>query len=60
MARHYGDGVQIDVNALPDTGTVNDRRKALAKRVLEDPDVQRVVAALGATLLRVVPLTDGD
>lgn len=60
VARHYSERVSIDVIALPDTGTASDRRKALAKKVLDDPDVQRVVAALGATLLRVVPLTDGE
>ncbi|MCA9568741.1 MAG: hypothetical protein KC656_12905, partial [Myxococcales bacterium] len=60
VARHYGERVKVDVDALLDTGTENDRQKALARKVLADPDVKRVVDALGATLLRAVPLTDGE
>lgn len=60
VARHYGDRVKVDVIALPNTGTASDRQKALAKKVLTDPAIQRVMASLGASLLRAVPLTDGE
>lgn len=60
VLEHYGERVKVEVEALPDTGTASDRRKALARKVLADPDVKRVIDTLGATLLRAVPLTDND
>ncbi len=59
LTRHYGDSVEVVVEALPDTGTQGDRQKALTRKVLAQPEIQRAQSVLGAKLLRVVPLEDG-
>jgi len=56
--RHFGPNVATEVS--PAAGTSPDAPSVLEKQALDDPGIQRVMRALGATLESVVELTNKD
>ena len=60
LKKFYPGRPKIDVIPLPNTGSSRDRASALEKQALADPTIHNIITTLEATLLRVVPFTDGD
>jgi hypothetical protein len=57
----YGEGVSLELTEFdPGRGELGEEQALLQTRALSDPDVQRIMRALGAELERVVDLTSGD
>lgn len=55
VRRHYPPETTIEAAALPGTGSQKEQADALKRRVLADPDVQRVLTGLNGELQRVFP-----
>ena len=56
----YGPSVRLELVPALGTGSARDQQEALKIRLLEDPQIRRLVDTLGATVEHVAQLDEGD
>ncbi|MEM6926581.1 MAG: hypothetical protein AAF602_06620, partial [Myxococcota bacterium] len=55
---HFSGKATLQTAPLPGTGTPGEHQQALQREVLDDPDYQRIIRALGAEIDTVTSLRD--